>query len=149
MSRINDTERTWRIPPTGVHGGPNKTQLIDCSLIRNKLSGDYMFIGPLPEGSPLTSVKGPITFPFWFPKFTSSLNGKVRRDWYIRVDYVDGGPDFDEAHGRWSNNPPPPHDDDYQITDTDTWTTQAGVGAEPEGHKKDKNKKAASASTKQ
>lgn len=149
MSRINDAERTWRIPPTGVHGGPNKTQLIDCSLIRNKLTGDYMFVGPLPDGSPLTSVKSPIAFPFWFPKFTSSLNGKVRRNWYIRVDYVDGGPDHNQAHGQWRNTAPPPHDDD-DITDTDTWTTQAGVGAEPEGDKKNKNKKAAaSASAKQ
>jgi len=149
MSRINDAERTWGIPATGVHGGSNKTQLVDCCLVQNKLTGDYMFKGPFAEGLPLTSVKSPVAFPFWFPMFISPLNGKVYRNWYIRVDYVDGGPDFNQAHGRWSNSPPPPHDADDQLTDTDTWTTSAGVGAEPEGDKKEKNKKAvASASAK-
>lgn len=141
--------RKWKIGPGGVHGGPNSIHLIDCTIARDTHTEEYYFLGPVEGDLPLAAVKMPVAFPFWFPKFRAPLNGKNDHDWYIRVDYVDGGRDFNQAHGHWSNSPPPPHDDS-EIVDTDTWTTSAGVGAEPEGDKKDKNKKvAASASAKQ
>jgi hypothetical protein len=144
--------RKWKIGPEGVHGGPNKEQLIGCTIARDSHTHEYLFLGPSEGELPLASVRMPVVFPFWFPKFKAELNGTARHDWYIRVDYVDGGIDFDRAHGRWRNTPPRESDDDEgnsAPTDTDTWTTSAGVGAEPEGGKKDKNKKtAASASAK-
>jgi hypothetical protein len=145
----NEQNRRWLIGPDGVHGGSNKSQLINCSVVRDALTGDYHFYGPLSNLGPETSIKSPVEFPFWFPKFRSALNGTVRHDWYIKVDTVDFGLEFDQAHGRWRNTPPPIDDDgDPAPTDTDTWTSQAGVGGHPEDKKKDK-KVAATASSKQ
>ena len=145
----DEQNRRWIIGPEGVHGGSNRAQLINCSIVREALTGDYLFYGPLSNLQPEATVKSPVELPFWFPKFRAALNGTVRRDWFIKVDYVDGGVEFDRAHGRWRNSQPPPHEDgDPTPTDTDTWTTQAGVGG---GHtmdeKKDK-KAAATASSK-
>lgn len=73
----------------------------------------------------------PVTGPFWFPMFHSALNGTISRKWYIKVSGVDIGPFGNICDGRWSNTAPPPLKDDT-ITDPDVWTTQAGVGIEPE-----------------
>ena len=137
--------RRWHIKAGDVHGGSNKKLLIGCSLARDSHTREYFFMGPKEDGLPLASIKMPVHFPFWFPKFTSELSGTVPLDWYIRVDWVDGGPDLDKAHGGWRNIPPP--DSGEGDTDTDTWTTQAGVGVDSEGDKKDQ-KAAASASLK-
>jgi hypothetical protein len=149
--RINNMSRQWKqwiIEPRGVRGGANKRQLINCSLVRDELTGDYMFFGPRPEHPPEATVSSPVEFPFRFPKFTAALNGTTRHDWYIRVDHVHNDQDGGEAHGHWRNTPPPPHDDGVAPTDTDTWTTQAGIGVEPEGDKKKDKKAAASATSK-
>jgi hypothetical protein len=133
--------RRWHIKADGVHGGSNKTMLIDCSIARDTHTDQYLFMGPEANGLPLAAVSIPVQFPFWFPTFKSELSGTAPLDWYIRVDYVDGGPDLNQAHGRWRNTPPKPGDDDESgpapPTDTDTWTSQAGVG----GHMDDDQKK--------
>jgi hypothetical protein len=143
--------RTWFIPSTGVRGGAPKTQLIGCSLVRNKAAGMFEFYGPEIPTMPPTppkleaSVPLPVTTPFWFPMFTSTLNGSASRKWYIKVSAVDTGPFSDFCDGRWSNTAPPPVADDTDI-EPDAWTTQAGVGVGPE---EGEEPMAASASTKQ
>jgi len=147
----NEENRRWIIGPHGVRGGSDKLQLVNCSIVRDTLTGEYLFYGPLSNLGP-EARKIPCKFPFRFPMFTSPLNGTTPQDWYIQVHYVDGGPEFEQAHGHWSNTPPKPGDeegDPLPPTDTDTWTSQAGVGGgHPEDKKKDKQV-AASASAKQ
>jgi hypothetical protein len=144
--------RKWKIGSEGVHGGPNKEHLINCTIAHDSHTDEYLFLGPAEGELPLASVRMPVVFPFWFPKFRAALNGKDPQDWYIKVDTVEFGRDFDRAHGRWRNTPPTQTGDDEvdppPPTDSDTWTSQAGVGGgHPEDKKKDK-KAAASASSK-
>jgi hypothetical protein len=156
--RINDMARQlrqWIIEPGDVHGGPAKTQLFNCSLVRDELTGEYMFFGPTPERGPEARHSSPVAFPFTFPTFTAALNGTQSRDWYITVDHVHGEHDGGFAQGHWSNSPPTgdEHSDgNTNPGDADTWTTQAGVGPgagdDPEKHKEKDKRAAASASVK-
>jgi hypothetical protein len=142
--------RRWHIRAGDVHGGHNRTDLIDCSIAWDSDTDQYLFMGPEQNALPLAAVNITGNFPFWFPKFTSKLSGTDPHDWYIRVDYVDGGPKSEQAGGLWSNAGPPHPGEDGGTNpgDTDTWTTQAGVGPRPEDEKKDKQKAAGSASSK-
>jgi hypothetical protein len=142
--------RRWHIKAGDVSGGDNKTDLIDCSIALDTDTHQYLFMGPEANGLPLAAVDVTDVFPFQFPKFKSKLSGTDHNDWYITVDYVDGGLKSEQAGGRWSNAGPPgpPDDGGTNPGDSDTWTTQAGVGPHPEDYKKDKEKAAASAASK-
>src|SRR5262249_15391013 len=142
--------RRWHIKADGVTGSSNKTDLIGCSLAKDSHTHQYLFMGPEANGLPLAAVDDTVEPPFLFPKFTAALNGPDPLDWYIRVDQADDGPNG-KAQGIWSNTPlqvgPGGGDPSESGGDTDTWTTQAGVGPDPEDNKKDKKKAAGSASS--
>jgi len=143
--------RRWHIKSDGVDTKTNGVDLIDCSIAWDSDTHQYLFMGPEPNGLPLAAVDDTGVFPFPFPKFKSKLSGTDPNDWYITVDYVDGGLKSEQAGGRWSNTGPlpPPDDGGTNPGDSDTWTTQAGVGPpHPEDNKKDKKKAAGSASSK-
>ena len=116
----------WTID--NAKGGGNDSELIGCHLA---ISGtNYQF--QLPSGSVVATTTGTTlpTLPFNFPMFNSALAGTTAVNWYITVESTTDGVSGNKAKGTWSNT-----GFVTGITDTDppTWTTQAGVGIDPEG----------------
>lgn len=142
--------KDWKIENgTMVHGGPNKTQLIGCSIKLDPATNAYGFFGPddMLEATvaPDAETGEPAKPPFNFPVFRSSLNGTAPHEWYILVKDLDY-PTPDLVDGKWSNKhyplaglipdpdlPPPPGN-------SDTYTAQAGIGVDPGEKEKDKKK---------
>jgi hypothetical protein len=139
---------SWTINAAG--GGGNSAELIGCHIVA--VGTAYQFQntnGTMVSTTPTSATQLP-TPPFDFPMFNSALAGTTAANWYIRVDSLTDGASHNKGKGKWSPNPfpTPPGPAD---TDPDNWTTQAGVGIEPEGDlvENDKEKdKAAYASPK-
>ena len=126
--------KDWKIKNgTMVHGGPNRIQLVGCSIELDSASNAYEFFGPahkLEATVPPDVFGKPAKPPFNFPKFKSPLNGTTHRDWYIQVVTIDH-PVHNEVSGYWNNNG---YHKDPVAGDPDTFTAQAGVGlGEDEG----------------
>jgi len=118
----------WTISHAGT--GTNNTELIGCHIAVVGTAYQFQTPGGTMVSTTSTTATQLPTPPFDFPEFNSALAGTTAVDWYITVDSLTDGESKNKAKGTWSNTGFPA---EYGDTDPDTWTTQAGVGIDPEG----------------
>ena len=131
--------RVWQINSVQGNEGqaPAMQELLNCTIVLDRNSNVWGFFGPrhtLEASVPPRANGRAARPPFNFPKFTSSLDGDLDKDWYIQV-VTTQDPLPDKILGYWSNThypitgeEPIPMPGGNPFADPDTFTAQTSVG---------------------